>query len=441
MLITGGIPTALALFTAQHATLGWVWFKRLSVLFVLVGALICILSLNFSQYVSGWLDNPNLSFFIRPLSLALFVVPLLTLLRGYLQGLECYGAIAVSEMIEQAVRVVLMLSIAWLMMPYGTVYAAGISQIGTALGGVAAFISLLIFYLHAKRKDIVNSTPPRSGITDGIWFIRSSFMIAMTRLLVPFSDMLDAIIIPSRLQTAGYNSSQATAMYGLLTGMAVLIVYMPSIVTGAISHTITMKLVMAWKERRIGLFNARSRETLEIGWIWGLATCIFLWYYKSELSMVFFSTPEAAELIQWLFIIPLLVGLREISTSILWSQDNKRISLIGTIIGISVAALSHYLFIPLEGLHLLGALIGIILMELIVTVINLIGLKGVIGTMNLGKILLNTIIILIILVPAATLTQSIGTHIHWGNYSALPGMFLYLLLVSTYLLMRYRPKI
>ncbi|GAA0381103.1 oligosaccharide flippase family protein [Paenibacillus motobuensis] len=441
MLITGGVPTALALYTAEQKALGWVWFKRLSVVFILVGASICIFSMNYSQHISAWLGNPDLSFFIRPLSLALFVVPLLSLLRGYLQGLECYTAIAVSELIEQAVRVVLMLFIAWLLMPQGTVFAAGISQIGTALGGIAAFVSLLIFYLYTKR-DAPGYAPPRSRsrITDGIWFIRSSLIIAMTRLLVPFSDMLDAIIIPSRLQTAGYDFSQATAMYGLLTGMAVLIAYMPTIVTSAISHTITMKLVMAWKERLIEQFDARSREALEIVWIWGIASCIFLWFYKDELSLVFFKTPEAAVLIQWLFIIPLVVGLREITTSILWSQGNNRISLIGTIIGISIAALSHYSFIPLEGLNIIGAVIGILLMELIITVINIIGLKRVVSGMNLGRLLLHTLIFLVVLVPTASLTRSIGSQIHWGNYSSLPGMFLYLLLVCTYLLIRYRQQ-
>ncbi|WMT43346.1 hypothetical protein RE628_14530 [Paenibacillus sp. D2_2] len=115
--------------------------------------------------------------------------------------------------------------------------------------------------------------------------------------------------------------------------------------------------------------------------------------------------------------------------------------MIGTIIGISVAALSHYLFIPIEGLHLLGAVIGIILMELIVTTMNLIELKRVIGRINIDKLLINTLIVPMILVPAAILTQSIGIHINWGHYSALPGMFLYLLLVSTYLLIRYRPNV
>lgn len=442
MLITGGVPTALALYTAEQNALGWVWFKRLSVVFILVGASICLISIGYSQHISAWLGNPDLSIFIRPLSLALFVVPLLSLLRGYLQGLECYTVIAISEIIEQAVRVVLMLSIAWLLMPQGMVLAAGISQIGTALGGIAAFLSLLIFYLHTKKEHVVSYSPPRSGsrMTVSIWFIRSSFMIAMTRLLVPFSDMLDAIIIPSRLQTAGYDSSQATAMYGLLTGMAVLIVYMPTIVTSAISHTITMKLVIAWKERLISQFYARSREALEIVWIWGIASCIFLWFYKGELSLIFFKTPETAQLIQWLFIIPLLVGLREITTSILWSQGNNRISLIGTLIGIFIAALTHYSLIPLKGLHIIGAVIGILLMEFIITTINILGLKGVVSGMNLGRLLLHTLVFLVVLVPTASLTRSISSLIHWGIYSTLPGMFLYILLVCTYMLIRYRQQ-
>lgn len=165
MLITGGLPTSLAMYTARRPALGWVWFKRLSTLLMLIGGTICLFTLAYSSTISKWLGTPVLEPFIRSLSLAIFVVPLLSLLRGYLQGLEHYGAIAISEIMEQAVRVGLMLGITWLWLPQGVMAAVGRSLIGTAMGGIAAFVILLLFCVMPGNRMKYILVSPQGGLT------------------------------------------------------------------------------------------------------------------------------------------------------------------------------------------------------------------------------------------------------------------------------------
>ncbi|QOS78131.1 oligosaccharide flippase family protein [Paenibacillus sp. JNUCC31] len=437
MLITGGLPTSLAMYTARQPALGWIWFKRLSVLLVLIGGTLCLLTLAYSSSISRWLGNPVLEPFIRSLSLAIFVVPLLNLLRGYLQGLEHYGVIAVSELMEQAVRIGIMLGVTWLWLPKGVMFAVGRSLIGTAIGGIAAFVVLLLFLRHVGQKNGIQPLTP-TGASDGLWLIKSSLVISVTRLLIPFSDMLDAIIIPLRLQTAGYTSTQATAMYGLLTGMALLVVYMPTTVTAAISHTLTMKLVLAWQEQRFVYFVKNSRKAMELVWISGIISSSFLWIFNRGLSQLFFNSTQTAELIRCLSLIPLLVGIREVSTSILWAQENKKVSLIGTTIGITVATLSHYYLIPLDGFHLLGAVAGVLLMELTIMAGNLIGLRNVLKEIHMGSLAVHTLVIAAISALVIGLGDWIILPVNWGNYSILPNMLLFFLLNGVYLMIHYR---
>jgi stage V sporulation protein B len=437
MLITGGLPTSLGMYTAKQPALGWFWFKRLSTLLSMIGATLCLLTLAYASTISTWLGNPVLEPFIRSLSLAIFVVPLLSLLRGYLQGLEHYSAIAVSELIEQAVRIGLMLGMTWLWLPQGVMYAVGRSLIGTAMGGIAAFVMLLLFLRYTGQK---NQLPPyvSTGKSDGFWFIKSSLVISFTRLLIPFSDMLDAVIIPLRLQIAGYTSTQATAMYGLLMGMAMLVVYMPTIVTAAISHTLTMKLALSWQELRYDYFAKKSRQTMEIVWIWGITSSSFLWIFNRDLAQLLFHSGQTAELIRWLSIVPLLVGLREVSTSILWAQDNKKISLIGTAIGITAATLSHYFLIPLNGVHLKGAVAGVILMEFIIMSGNLIGLRNLLKGVRITSLTVHFIVVIVISALAAWLREWTTLPVYWGDYAILPSIFLFFLLNGSYLMIHYR---
>ncbi|WP_339278219.1 oligosaccharide flippase family protein [Paenibacillus sp. FSL W8-0426] len=394
MLITGGFPTSLALYTARTKHQGWTWFKRLAVLLLIGGALAFLLTLAFTAELSHVMGSADSYFFIRALAPAFVVVPPLALLRGYLQGLEHYQAVAFSEVAEQLVRIAMMLTLCFLLLPKGAHYAGGMSMMGTTLGGIAAFVILLAF--TARNTAEIGSPFSPSG-TDKKWFLQSSFAICLTRLLIPFSDMIDAIIIPARLQSAGYSVNQATALFGLLTGMALLVAYMPTIVTAAISHTMTMKLSASWEKQQENLFQAYSFKAIRYAWNWGLVSSLFFWIYSRELSLLLFNSTDAAQLIQWLSPIPLIVGLREITTSILWAQDRRKITFISTAVSIAFAVCCHYILIPY--LHLNGAVVGILLMELIVLSANVFALRRLLKCTFWSKMAVWGFVILFIGIP------------------------------------------
>lgn len=400
MLITGGFPTALAMYTARNKQQGWIWFKRLAILLMTGGAIAFFVTLTFSEQISHLVGNANSYYFIRALSPALVVVPSLALLRGYLQGLEQYSAIAFSEIMEQLVRVSIMLTVCYLLLQQGTFYAGGFSLVGTTLGAIAAFMILFFFYIKGIEPSLYECTTsysPTKG--EGAWFIRSSFAICLTRLLIPFSDMADALIIPSRLQSAGYSASQATALFGMLTGMALLIAYMPTLVTAAISHTMTMKLAAAWKEKQNQVFRSYSLKALRYAWFWGIISSLFLWIYAKELAFLIFNSTEAGAAIKALSLIPFIVGIREITTSILWAQDQKKVTFVATVIGIICAVSCHYFLIPILNMPLYGAIIGILLMEIIILIANVFALRLSLNNIQISKILGASLLLLLIGIP------------------------------------------
>ncbi|MGF7046445.1 stage V sporulation protein B [Paenibacillus sp. DS2015] len=369
IMLSGGLPTALAIITAKKTVVGWQFLKIISLFLVLFGSCISLIVFWNSTLLAELLGNPRLNYALRGLAPAILSAPLLGLLRGYLQGQEQFGLIAASEVIEQACRISCMLLIVYHLMPFGIDRAVGGGIYATFIGSLISFVILTI-YVSMDKKKLLRS-PYKSSTLPFVWFFRTSFIISITRMLIPASEFIDAILIPNRLISAGYSTSEATSIYGIIIGMATIIVYTPTLVTGALSHTTTMRIASHWQQGNFDNFHRLSRLSLKIGWLWGLFSSTFLFVYATELSLFIFNTEDAYLTIKYLSAIPLVVGFREISTSILWSKDAREIPFIGLIVGISCSITLQYFLIGIPGLGYIGAAVGILSMEIISVIWNL----------------------------------------------------------------------
>lgn len=247
IVITGGLPTALALATVRNEEQGWILFKIVSAVMLIVGCIGSFLLYQYSDWITKIIGYPDLRLAIRWLSPALFIVPLLSLLRGYLQGMQRFQAIAYSEMLEQLVRVVLLMTVPPLLLSGGLSQAVGGSVLGTATGALTAFLLLIALFPRSARNE-PGSSGSRAGWRDALpALLQASVAITFTRLLVPASDFADMLLIPNRLIKAGYSAHEAIGMYGVMTGMAVVLVYVPTIFTAALSHTWTMGIAADWQ--------------------------------------------------------------------------------------------------------------------------------------------------------------------------------------------------
>ncbi|WP_424766315.1 oligosaccharide flippase family protein [Paenibacillus sp. sgz302251] len=423
MLITGGLPTALALYTANHVSRGWALFKLLSLYMIVIGGFVSLLIYWFSSALAQILGNPQLVFALRCLAPALFAVPLLALLRGFLQGVEKYELIAFSEIMEQVVRVGSLLLFVPLFLPYGVSTAVGGGILGTFTGALLAFAGLIISFFLFQNFQI--SKYNFKEVTSDISMLyQTSLVIAFTRLLIPASDFIDAILIPNRLQAAGYSSSEATAMFGVITGMAIIVVYSPTLITAALSHTLTVKIAADWQEGRKVQFCRRTYAALELGWLWGWASGLFLFTYSAQLSWLIFGTEEASNPIKYLAFLPLIVGLREMTTSVLWAQDRKRVPLIGLIAGICLSLLLFYFLVAIPNFGYIGAAVSILAMELVAATWNLQALKQVLRDyFRLLPLLCDVLILVIMMILAAALPN-------------VPGMILFFVGAGLYMNIR-----
>lgn len=79
--------------------------------------------------------------------------------------------------------------------------------------------------------------------------------------------------------------------------------------------------------------------------------------------------------VRYMALIPVLTGVREITTTILWAQERQKDPIIGLILGSCVSIPLCYLLSGIPGFGYEGAVIGILSMEVVAVIWNMAVLK------------------------------------------------------------------
>lgn len=157
IISTAGIPGAIAKQIAKYNALneygvGRKLFRHglalMGVFGIISAACMCFLALPLSGF------NPQEVPVIRSLALAVLIIPILSILRGYFQGFNDMMPSAMSQFVEQLARVIWMLLTAYVIMrvQHGNyVDAVTQSNLAAAIGAVFGIGLLVIFHLRHKR--------------------------------------------------------------------------------------------------------------------------------------------------------------------------------------------------------------------------------------------------------------------------------------------------
>lgn len=381
---SAGIPVAISIITAEKlANKDYRGAKRVfsvSLRLLLVSGLIFSSALFFG---AGWLIDNN---FIRDgrayysiiaLAPAVFFVTFLASFRGYLQGWQIMTPTAVSEIVEQLMRVFTMLIFADLLLPYGLAYAAGGASMGAGVGAFCALLVLMWFYRRLKRKLHAEiAAQDDTTEVEGAWHIikrmlRLALPVSLSSLMLPIGANLDLLIVPQRLEAAGFSVRTATELFGYLTGMAVPLVNLAAIFTAAM----TISLVPSISESRaLGNLDA-IREKIKIAFrVAMIITCpcfMGLYFLAEKVAALIYNAPGAAAAIQTMSVGILFLGLHQISTGILQGLGKTSIPVINMILAGVVKVVLSWTLTAVPSLGVKGASMATVADFAVAAIINM----------------------------------------------------------------------
>jgi stage V sporulation protein B len=116
--------------------------------------------------------------------------------------------------------------------------------------------------------------------------------------VISILQSVEAVMIPGRLQMYGLTSSQALAIYGTLTGMAMHFIMFPSALTNSIAVMLLPEVAEAQSLNHTNKISRNASVSLSFCLSIGiLCTGIFL-YYGMDMGVLFFKNEMAGQFIR-----------------------------------------------------------------------------------------------------------------------------------------------
>ena len=384
-LSSAGIPVAISIITAEKlAQKDFLGAKRVfnvSLQLLFVTGLVFASALFFGAHWlidNHWIRDSRAYYSIIALAPAVFFVTFLASFRGYLQGWQIMTPTAASEIVEQLMRVVTMIVFANMFMPHGLAYAAGGASMGAGVGAFCALLVLMWFYGRLKQKlkaDLQQQNPlatresARAIISR---LLRLALPVSMSSLMLPVVANLDLLIVPQRLEAAGFHISQATEFFGYLTGMAVPLINLATIFTAAM----TISLVPAISESRalndVFGIRAKTRTAFRVALIITCPCFVGMYFLAEKIAALIYNAPGAADAIQTMSVGILLLGLHQISTGILQGLGRTSIPVINMILAAAVKVFLSWTLTAIPTLGIKGAAMATVVDFGLAAVLNMI---------------------------------------------------------------------
>lgn len=232
------IPATLSkLLSERFATKRYEDAKRVvRCAFLLVGGIgfLCMLiMLLFAEGIAaGMYNNPDAALPIRFLGPTVFVVALMSVLRGYFQGLNDMKPTAVSEVIEGLLHAVFSVVLAYLLFQ-----SAGLSWsvtggiLGTLIGAIGGILFLAVTYVmyrssHAAEEEKqVEKTESYGTIIRQM--MKLMIPIVLSSSAFSIKGILDASMFGKLMEAEGCSRELAVAMRGIYTGKFVVLINLP----------------------------------------------------------------------------------------------------------------------------------------------------------------------------------------------------------------------
>ena len=279
---SGGISTAVskavASARARGETTNTLRILKITSLSILLFAAACTLPLIFfNRRIASVQGNSLASLAYMGIAPSIIFVAVVASLRGYFQGNGNMLPSGVSQIIEQAIKLAAGLSMAAIFMRRGLEWAVFGAVLGVTISELAAMLFLLFsFLLHNKKRKKRNmiyikdlsclesgsdeclkslkipnldyAPKSTSKVLKMIYAI--AIPVTLGSLIMPLTQVIDSVMIINVLVTAGVARSEATALFGLLSGPIASLVNMPMAITLAISVALLPKIAAHFSKNK-----------------------------------------------------------------------------------------------------------------------------------------------------------------------------------------------
>lgn len=325
--VTSGLPMAMSRLCAREGGQAPRTLRsglRLALLVSLpVFALAALLSPLTARLLGDARTFPALAAFLPCIP----VLGVSAALNGYFYGRENALPPALSELCEQLLRLALTVSLLLALPALALPMRAAVPALATFLGEGSG---LALMLLLARRELALARRTPRAPQTERM-LVRLALPMTAMRLVSSAMRTVCAALVPARLQLSGLPASEAIARFGMLQGMAMPVLMMPSVFTGALAMVVSPAIARRQRD------GAPLRPLARLALLGALGLCIpcagLVWALSPAIAQRVYRQMELLPLLRFMAPMVALLGVHQVVNALLAGLGIQRRALYGQLAG------------------------------------------------------------------------------------------------------------
>ncbi|MCM3490016.1 polysaccharide biosynthesis protein [Alkalihalophilus marmarensis] len=428
-LSTLGIPMAVSKFISKYQALGdyetgFRLFKTGLILMLINGIIVFILLYFLAPRLASLIINDprqlqgnsleDVIFTIRMVSFALIIVPAMSMVRGFFQGQHLMTPTAVSQVIEQIVRIIFILSAAYIVIYYfkGNVgHAVGLATFGAFVGAFGGIITLIYYWIKSRQNFLIKVRENKGTSNLNIIkmykeLISYALPLSFIGLAIPLFQLIDLFTVNNILVSSGHaNQNDAMIFFGIFTQTAHKIVLIPLALSTAFSITLLPLITHHYIREEKGELIEKVNKTYQVILFFTLPAAIGMTVLSYPIFGAFYgldSIVVGGEVLRYYGPMVILYSFFSVSAAILQGLNKQKYAIYALLIGLLFKLVLNNLL--MHSLGEIGSIIATYIGYAMAILIIMIAIKKEIK-LSLSKVLIqNKLIIIFSTIMAVTLT-------------------------------------
>ena len=353
IISSAGIPLAISKLTSEYATLKqndkkvrmYQISSKVIMIFSIVSFLICFMFAPlFAKLIIGDLSGGNsikdVTLVIRSISFALLIIPMLSIKRGYLQGHTYIKEPSISQIIEQVVRIAIIIIGSYLCVRVFNLpvkYAVVTSTLAACIGGIATYLYLDIITRKNKHQlglDIELKENKKNDKEIIKKIIVYSIPFIVINLVNNATTFVDMVLIIKTLPKLGFTAANTEFIGSVFTTWGVKINTIITSIANGLIISLIPNMVKDYNEKNTISMNQTFNKCLKIILLIIAPLAIFMSLMSTSMWNTFYSPNEYGSLIiKFNIIVTIFDCLYIVVNSLLQSINGQKVIYKSVIIG------------------------------------------------------------------------------------------------------------
>ena len=330
----------------------------------------------YSDFIAGrLLGEPRTAIMIRILSFSIPLSAVHSCINGYFYGVRKAGLPSAAQLVEQIVRVASVYLFSAYCFSVGREPAIGVAVLGLTVGEFFSMLVTIAAIWLCLRRETAALHNPHAFTCPPVYgpLMQMALPLTANRIVLNLLQSVESVSIPAKLRLYGYDNATALSIYGVLTGMAMPLIFFPNALTGSISVLLLPIISESYALGDLKTVRTSSLRTIKYCMLMGI-TCMtgFLLFGKWAGEFLFHSA-LAGHFITTLGLICPFLYLDTTLSSIL-----QGLGMAGRIFVMNVISLMvrlGFVFSAVPSYGITGYLWGILASQLVQTLLYLLCLR------------------------------------------------------------------